>query len=77
MKKKDLQEYGQIVGPVCPFSLAVEISIRYCKILHDPVVASGSLPDMFLKAISEHNLETSIIFGAPFAASFLGLILEF
>jgi hypothetical protein len=54
-----IQEQGQIVGPVYPFSLAVEISIRYCKILHDPVVASGSLPDMFLEAIRKHNLELS------------------
>jgi hypothetical protein len=41
--------------------LAVDIAIRYCKIRHDPVVVSGSLPDMFLRAISEHNLETFII----------------
>jgi hypothetical protein len=41
------------------FSLAVEIYMRYCKILHDPVVASGILPDMFLEAIIEHNLEQS------------------
>ncbi|MFC1832657.1 hypothetical protein ACFL0S_11660, partial [Thermodesulfobacteriota bacterium] len=32
---------AQIVGPVCPFSLAVEISIRHCKIPHEPVVQSN------------------------------------
>jgi predicted Zn-dependent protease len=31
---------GKIVGPVRPFSLAVNISILYCKIPHDPVEAS-------------------------------------
>jgi hypothetical protein len=55
------RNYAQSVGPAYSFSLTVESSIRDCKILHDPVVASGSLPDMSHGAIGEHNLEPSII----------------
>ena len=66
-----VQELGQIVGPVFPLLLAVEISIQYCKILHDPVVTSGSLPDILFKAISEHNLELSIFLNTPFVLTYL------
>jgi len=34
--------------------------------MYDNVVASGSLPDMFIEAISEHNLEPSFFEGTFF-----------
>ena len=45
--------------------------------LYDTAVVSGSLPDMFPEAISEHCLEASIIWSAALIAGFLEIILQF
>ena len=57
--------------------MAVEISIRYCKILHDPVVVSCKLPNTYAKLTCKHNLETSSISRCIFSVRFSWVILIF
>ena len=43
----------------------------------DSFMVSGRLPNIHFEVINKNNLETSIIYYAPFVAGFLGLILIF
>ncbi len=46
-------------------------------LLHDHVAVSVVMPNASLEVNNKHNLEQSTISNAPFAASFLGIILKF
>jgi hypothetical protein len=54
----------------------IEKVAEQCSTLDDFVVVSDSLPNTHPKVTSKHNLETSTIQSAPFAAGFLEVILK-